>query len=207
MKDYSKVIVPKPWGKEYLLFDEFNVAGWILHVNKGEKTSLHCHPKKKTSLIVLEGDAVISFLTSNISISKGEKTIIREGVFHSTTALTDLVLLEIETPVDKGDLVRLVDSYGRAGKPYEVENIPRGSLDFLEFDNLRSTAVGACELYLKENETLEDNFSLVIFFEPGIVLGDVVIAGPGDCLTKRGFDKLSKRFEVNRNARRLEINV
>ena len=39
--------------------------------------------------------------------------------FHSTQALTDSFLFEIESPEDKADLVRLDDSYGRENSGYE----------------------------------------------------------------------------------------
>src|SRR4051794_580973 len=53
--DYSRVIVRKPWGYEYLLFSNDSVAVWVLYIKAGEETSMHCHARKKTSLIVLDG--------------------------------------------------------------------------------------------------------------------------------------------------------
>ena len=46
---------------------------------------------------------------------------IRKGLFHSTKAVSEegARVFEIETPVDKQDLVRFRDIYGREGKPYE----------------------------------------------------------------------------------------
>ena len=49
--DYSKVIVKKPWGYEYLVFENEFVAIWMLHIVRKRKTSMHCHPQKRTSLI------------------------------------------------------------------------------------------------------------------------------------------------------------
>ena len=50
-----------------------------------------------------------------------DKVMIRRGLFHSTKALSEngAFIFEIETPVDKQDLVRLNDLYGRESKPYE----------------------------------------------------------------------------------------
>ena len=50
--DYSKVVVNKPWGYEYLIYQNEYAAVWILFIKEGFKTSMHCHPKKKTSLMV-----------------------------------------------------------------------------------------------------------------------------------------------------------
>ena len=46
--DYSKLVVRKPWGYEYLTFQSKKVAVWILCLKKGQQTSMHVHPKKKT---------------------------------------------------------------------------------------------------------------------------------------------------------------
>ena len=46
---------------------------------------------------------------------------IRTGLFHSTKAISKkgVFALEFETPVNKNDLVRYKDDYGRQSKPYE----------------------------------------------------------------------------------------
>ena len=60
--DYSNVIVTKPWGYEYLVFENEFVAIWMLHIVRKRKTSMHCHPNKRTSLILLNGNATCSHL-------------------------------------------------------------------------------------------------------------------------------------------------
>lgn len=54
--DYSKIVVRKPWGYEYLTYQSKKIAVWILCLKKSQQTSMHAHPKKKTSLIVLDGE-------------------------------------------------------------------------------------------------------------------------------------------------------
>ena len=56
--NYSKVVVKKPWGYEYLIFENESVAVWILYLKNEALTSMHCHPGKKTSLVVLQGEVV-----------------------------------------------------------------------------------------------------------------------------------------------------
>lgn len=122
--DYKNVVVKKPWGYEYLLFENDFVAIWILHLKKGHGTSMHCHPKKKTSLIVLSGKVQSSTLSSWYDLDVLDGLFIENGVFHTTKALTkDVFVMEIEMPPDKKDLVRLKDSYGREGKGYEGTNM------------------------------------------------------------------------------------
>ena len=121
IQEYENVEVKKPWGFEYLMYGNDDVALWYLHLNSGEATSLHCHPRKKTGLVLLSGEAEISFLNDSTRLQAPSRMMIRPGLFHSTQALSDegIALLEIETPRLKGDLVRLEDSYGRKAQPYE----------------------------------------------------------------------------------------
>jgi len=120
--DYSKVIVDKPWGYEYLIFESDQVALWLLHIEKNQSTSLHCHPTKTTGFLILRGEVELSFIADSKKLIAPDKQMIRRGLFHKTKALTDDVfILEIETPNDKEDLVRLNDQYGRSSLGYEKE--------------------------------------------------------------------------------------
>lgn len=129
VEDYSDVLVKKPWGYEYLAFDNGQVAIWILHIARKRKTSLHCHPKKSTGLIVLSGSAKCTNLQSSVELIQFQSLQIDKGCFHSTEAASDSAvyptaengtwLMEIEAPSNKSDLVRAKDIYGRKGKSYE----------------------------------------------------------------------------------------
>lgn len=119
--DYKGVIVNKPWGYEYLMYENPHVAIWILHLKQNHTTSMHAHPLKKTSLIVLSGEVVCTNLEGWIPCSAGQVLIIEEGVFHMTKALSEggAFIMEIESPPNKKDLVRLKDEYGRQNEGYE----------------------------------------------------------------------------------------
>lgn len=119
---HDTVIVKKPWGYEYLAYKNSVMGLWVLHINKGEKTSMHCHPSKTTGLVVVGGEAEINFISDSKNIVAPGKQMIRRGLFHQTHAITDVVMLEAETPVDKDDLVRLHDNYGRKNSAYENSN-------------------------------------------------------------------------------------
>ena len=101
-KCIKNYIIPKPWGHEYLFFENQDIGIWFLNIEYNKKTSLHCHPKKKTGLIVLDGE-------------------IGPGVFHSSKSysINGSILLEVESPKDKYDLVRIDDEYDRLNKGYE----------------------------------------------------------------------------------------
>ena len=119
--DYQNVIVNKPWGYEYLMYDNGEVSLWQLFIRHHQRTSLHCHPHKKTGIILLSGEAQVSFLNDARPLHPLGKLMIREGLFHSTMAVSEegIVVIETETPSDKTNLVRLDDEYGRQEKPYE----------------------------------------------------------------------------------------
>ena len=112
--DYSRVIVKKPWGYEYLVFENEFVAIWMLHIVRKRKTSMHSHPQKRTSLILLAGSATCSHLEGAEKLNPMEGIIIDEGVFHLTEASIELPIdpqsengiwmMEIESPPDKADL-------------------------------------------------------------------------------------------------------
>jgi len=127
--DYSKVIVKKPWGYEYLVFENNHVAIWMLHIVRKRKTSMHCHPGKKTSLVLMSGKARFCHKEGEIELDSLDGVVMERGVFHSTEAFSSLPMvpqsedgiwvMEIESPPLKSDLVRMKDAYGRAGASYE----------------------------------------------------------------------------------------
>lgn len=114
-------VVVKPWGHEFLIFDRPEIAAWLLRINPGHSTSMHCHPGKRTSLLVLQGQALCNTFESRNYLGPGEAVVLEPRVFHSTKALSPggLVLIEVESPRNKGDLVRLSDVYGRESFGYE----------------------------------------------------------------------------------------
>jgi mannose-6-phosphate isomerase-like protein (cupin superfamily) len=119
----NNVVVTKPWGYEYLMFKNPETEIWNLSIKYQRSTSMHCHPKKKTALIVLSGRALFSTLNESWELMPHDVMIIDKGTFHSTQSLSKegLVLLEFENPPMKHDLLRLEDKYGRARKGYEEE--------------------------------------------------------------------------------------
>ena len=132
--DYSSVVVNKPWGYEYLWLQTEAVAAWMLHVKTGSSTSLHCHVRKRTSLIVIEGSVVCSTLEDRFRLSALDAVVLEAGVFHGTLATSagGAFVLEVETPVLKHDLVRLKDSFGRQGAGYET--VAHHSRDFANYE-------------------------------------------------------------------------
>jgi mannose-6-phosphate isomerase-like protein (cupin superfamily) len=137
---YSNKVVYKPWGYEYIIYRDSNrLAITYVKINPGHKTSLHCHPKKKTGFIILSGNAVvqIGIYKKNVQYHKSvSRLVLRPGLFHSikATSKQGVEALEFETPFIKKDLIRFKDEYGRKNKAYEgskfTKNIDSGFIRF-----------------------------------------------------------------------------
>lgn len=132
--DYSNIVVNKPWGYEYLWLQKDKVAIWFLRITKGNATSLHCHVKKRTSLIVLDGAIQCTTIDDKYQLKTLDAVVLEPCVFHSSMATGDdgAFIMEIETPPLKGDLVRMHDAYGRQNSGYEKVN--EYSQDFSRYE-------------------------------------------------------------------------
>tara|TARA_Y100000593_G_scaffold89578_1_gene174109 strand:- start:1215 stop:1886 length:672 start_codon:yes stop_codon:yes gene_type:complete len=202
-------IVKKPWGYEYLMYENEDVALWFLYIKKGERTSTHCHPNKTTGLTLLDGKAEVSFLSDVNKLSSLNKIMIRKGLFHSTQAVSDggAYVLEIETPVDKHDLVRFKDSYGREGKPYEDATFEYPKQDDCVW--LEEPTPDTGNVYHVGNATLTvvnitnsgyfhtlDDEQNVMFLKGGLVAEyGINVAGPGDIVAASVLKELTTVFE------------
>ena len=151
---------------------------------------------------MLRGGAQISFLNGKQKVFTGEKVMIRHGVFHQTKNMTGevLELFEIENPVDKGDIVRLEDSYGRAGIPYGDEDdveVPDKSLgDYGVWER-----IGDCDVCIEKINSLEALGApdLVMITQGGISFNQYKVAGPGDTLDSQTFNSLAQKFSIDSN--------
>jgi len=114
----------KPWGWELVLLNDESVMFSLLWISRGKATSFHCHPNKITGYVVLGGVAYVKFLSGKATLHPGEFLNLRPGLFHETFAkAADCILLEIEAPPDKTDLIRLSDQAGRLDSSYEVTTL------------------------------------------------------------------------------------
>lgn len=124
MSDVNYVIsmfTKKPWGAEYLVCSTPSSALWCLSIEPGSSTSFHCHPRKRTGYVVLSGEVSIEFLSSTKALVPGDFINLRPGLFHKTTALAPAtIILEVESPNLKEDILRLEDVAGRKSSVMEV---------------------------------------------------------------------------------------
>jgi len=123
----DNIIVKKPWGFEYTIFKN-GVSVRVLHINKGEETSFHCHMNKDVLMILLSGRArmersgsMVDYL-EDVELKPMFVRQIPKSIFHKTIALEDSVVIEIESTDNIHDLVRGTDKYSRQ-QGYEVKEI------------------------------------------------------------------------------------
>ena len=207
----SNYLVKKPWGSEYLIYSNKKLAAWLLEMKFKSKTSLHCHPKKKTGLILIKGSAEIDIgFYEKIKIKAPAKIMIRPGLFHATksTSKKGSILIELETPVDKNDLVRFQDQYGRSHKPYESKKqmikLPKEKILFKNPDKIRTQKYNFSETtaILKTIKSLNN---LKFFKKKDIIavlnggLDDRknrYVLSPGDIIRVDTIKKLASEFNI-----------
>lgn len=208
--DFSSSLVRKPWGYEYLMYENDQLGLWLLRLEAGAATSLHCHPRKKTGLVVLSGDAHLSFLNDGVDLKPLSRTMIRPGLFHSTKATSSegLFLLEVETPRDKENLVRLEDNYGREAQPYEGteahEPLPSHllQLETPEIGGELSYDLCGCKLTVQRftdanDIRIEDPNTVIMLLEGGLTTTEAEpILDAGDVVSPATFSRLAKSFPL-----------
>lgn len=116
--DWHEVLVKKPWGHEIERYRDERVSVWLLYLETGKETSMHCHPSKTTLLMVIRGNVILSTLKETQHLAEGDCVVVEKGAFHRSSSVGGAVMYELESPPNKRDLVRLHDSYGR-GQGYE----------------------------------------------------------------------------------------
>lgn len=204
--------VPKPWGREYLCWSSESTAIWALELDSQKATSFHCHCRKNTGLIVLSGKVCVELLSAKFNLSSLEKINIFQRRFHKSTSVSPegSVLLEIESPVEKEDLVRWSDSHGRTNSRYESErrffDKNESYLDFNECE-IDKAPIKKHGLEFWISNSIHDQFfedddnNLIVPLEGGLIHekeSDLVV-GPGDVLTLKVFKLLLGNFSPNKN--------
>jgi mannose-6-phosphate isomerase-like protein (cupin superfamily) len=221
---YDHKIVEKPWGNEYVIYRNLNkISVTFLNINYNKSTSLHCHPKKKTGFIVLSGNALIQ-----LGLWKGtaekynapSKLMIRSGLFHSikATSKKGLCAIEIETPVNKNDLVRFKDNFGREQKPYEGKEFTKKTSKNNVF--FKKTKKKILQKYIFDSKVelsleIHNNFKKInkekmqtIF---AILDGKIInklnrsVMSVGDIIKTGTLKKLSEVFKIKKNLTVLKV--
>jgi len=125
--DLSNYKVTKPWGHElWLELNQF-YAYKLIHMKKGNQSSLQMHDMKIEANYVIDGEAEVLLeddsgeLKSHI-YSKGSGWVVPRKRKHRVIAKTDYTALEVSTP-HLDDVIRFEDDTNReSGKIKEEHN-------------------------------------------------------------------------------------
>jgi rfaE bifunctional protein nucleotidyltransferase chain/domain len=199
--DYLNKINDKPWGKEYLAYQNEKIGIWILHINRDQETSLHCHFKKDTILIPLVNSFKINLFDSFKILNLFETLYIPRNTFHGLHSYVDnSIIMEIEIYTekieytDKNDLLRIKDIYGRDKTNYEssvIERVPfeneTMSFHSLGLYNINNTRVSIQKI------TCFDEISVT---ETKIILLEGVLFSDGKRVTSGSFLELNSQHAI-----------
>ena len=211
--NFEEFIVEKPWGHEYVIYTNKKLCITYLDILYNHSTSLHCHPNKKTGFILLSGSVEIQLGFYNRENSSApSKTIIRPGLFHATKALSQkgAIVLELETPIDKNDIVRFKDDYGREKDDYQgsskLKKLNENNLIFKEpdFNSPKKYKIGGVEILLEKHRDMKELSERSLDTIISIIDGGIrckktkkIVLGLGEVIKTGTMIKLNEVFEVD----------
>ena len=207
----KKVI--KPWGSEYTIYKNYNTSMKLLRIDSNKSTSLHCHPVKKTGFILIKGQADVDLgFYNKKKLSAPSRLMIRPGLFHATknNYKNSAVIFEVETPIDKDDLVRFKDEYGRENLPYEgvnyMENLTDKDPVFIEpnMNETKDYIVEGIKVFLTKIDNIKnlknrEKNEIFVILDGGLKsINNLLVLSPGDIVGSETIEKLIEVFEINK---------
>ena len=100
--------VKKVWGYEEWLVNNDKYCGKLLHIDKGTRGSYHYHPIKQETFIPWKGEVLLN--VKGFEFLLEEPYTINPNTPHSIYGITDAIILEVSTPHNDEDVVRLNES-------------------------------------------------------------------------------------------------
>lgn len=192
-ESYAKKVCIKPWGYEFLAYESKKIGMWCVTIKKGHATSLHCHFKKDTLLIVLSGCAKILFIDGEVqSLSTLETLFIPKKKFHSLGSFSETTqILEIEifsnqlNFSDKNDLLRIDDQYHRKSTGYESSvQIVQNDLDAFEYFELqKDTSIQYKDVHLNIVNNIPNKRNIISILIEGTLLCNNSVCKEGTILS------------------------
>ena len=109
----------KPWGHELRWAVTDRYVGKLIHIEPGHRLSLQYHVEKDETIFISHGELELiledeSHVLRSHRLTAGMSARILPGRRHRFVAIDAVDLFEVSSP-EIDDVVRLEDSYGRAG--------------------------------------------------------------------------------------------
>ena len=131
--EFELKLVNKPWGFEFELYDNESISIWCVSIGQEHKsgylldkcsTSFHMHTAKTAKIFVLEGAVELIQNQSSLILHKSIPHVLPPRTPHKINAYHgNAILLEVELPSNRSDIIRLKDSYGRSKNLYSWDII------------------------------------------------------------------------------------
>lgn len=115
--------VQKAWGQEIWLVNNERYCAKLLHINSGWQCSLHMHPIKKETFVIIDGGVNLEVADTvvptdeplefdHIQLVPGDSYTLEPNTYHRFWSYTDTpaVVLEISSTHSDDDVVRMEDS-------------------------------------------------------------------------------------------------
>jgi rfaE bifunctional protein nucleotidyltransferase chain/domain len=206
--NYKNKVNEKPWGKEYLAYQNKQIGIWILHINKDQETSLHCHFKKDTILMPLHGTFKINLYDRFELLNMFECLYIPKKTFHGLHSyIEDGIIMEIEVYTeqieytDKNDLLRIKDIYVRDKNNYETsvnERVPNKN-EIMDFNEENNYIFKDTEITILKTQTLDNikfKYDKIILLQ-GMLYSDEKKFTAGSFIEPSGdFSFLTENIEI-----------
>lgn len=217
MRDTPPDRFNKPWGYEFRNELSEVVTLTYLSIFPGHQTSLHCHPRKTTSLTAISGTGALQFLKDKITFSAGTSFMVRNGLFHQIVNLgeKELIVLEFENPSDPQDLVRLEDGYGRRNLGYETNSeqseFTHSELSFFKFirggGSWEDEDTQMCIQFPGEIKFVPVDQAVYAVLTGGLRddMTQAFVLREGDCTTGSTIERLTRSFSWVAGSKLLEI--
>lgn len=107
----------RPWGRYFVLQDEFNYKVKRIEVKPGQRLSYQYHNKRSETWIIIEGSALVTINDKSKAYTAGKTVVIPLKAKHRVENKSNslLVFIEVQTGEYFGedDIIRINDDYGR----------------------------------------------------------------------------------------------
>ena len=83
----------------------------------GHETSLHYHKNKDAFVVVEHGLLELERDGVKRNMKQGDWALVERGIVHRLSSRSGAIVIELEWPPSREDLIRISDRYGRCALP------------------------------------------------------------------------------------------
>lgn len=103
-------VVKKEWGEEFWIENNLDYCMKLLKLDKGKRCSLHLHPRKHETFLVIEGEVFMELEDQSRLLKPWVYVIVPPNTKHRFSGLEDSKIIEASTHHSDDDVVRFEKS-------------------------------------------------------------------------------------------------